>query len=296
MLPVKSQHEFRPDEMYRQKDRTSFLSFNSIHLDYCGIGCFFHFPEESLPVPAFPAGPVDFERPFLYPLSIPHFPWKIDIAEGKEAIIDHPVKGPLADHDLVLVVDADMVDRLFLSDKRRHDFFDPGDVIFRRRDAGAAFREMFPVIRMSDLRSVELFFKGTVRSDRTAITYIGCLQEFPAYFFFKPVTERVAQAAVSAEPDFSQGMADVADRESFPGTSEAMPAGIVPDPAGTGLFGDGMLPYLKGNGGRMFVQGLCDLGKSKVFRQHPGNLHPLIKSEMFVVCHVAPPIYRDMSI
>ena len=71
---------------------------------------------------------VHFESPLLFSYSPPYFPGQVDVPKRKMTVPDQAVKGAFADHDLVSVMDTDVVDRLLLPDEGRHDFLEPGDL------------------------------------------------------------------------------------------------------------------------------------------------------------------------
>lgn len=120
-------------------------------------------------------------------------------------------------------------------------------------------RQSLLIIRISGLRPVELLFQGAVRPVGASVADIGDFQELPAFLLFEPVTERVAHTAVLAELVFLSGIA--APAEVMPGdrTGIAVDAGVVGDPAGTGLFADTVVPYFERNGRRMLVKRPSDV-------------------------------------
>ena len=124
-------------------------------------------------------------RPALfdaYSYPPPYFHGQVDVPEREMTVPNQAVKGALADHDLVSVMDADVVDRLLLPD------------------------------------------------------------------------ERVAHTAVLAELVSLSGTAGPAEVRLGDRTGIAVDAGVVGDPAATGLFADTVVPYFERNGRRMLVK------------------------------------------
>ena len=198
------------------------------------------------------------------------------LREGKKAVIDHAVEGALADHDLIPVMDADMVDRLFLSDKGSHDLLDSGDLILRNRDAGTAFGEKFLIIILGDPRPVELFFKGAVHPVRASVADIGRFQEFFTGLLLKSVAEGIAHAAVPAESVLFSGMADAAEAEPWDLTILPVDTGVIADPECPALFSTGMFPDLAGDGNGIFADGRCDIHKRRTFGKHLRDQVPVV--------------------
>ena len=81
-------------------------------------------------------GFINLEVLFLFTPVVFYLPWKINVAGGKEIVINKPVNCPLTDHDRVLIICADMIDGLSFSDQRRNQLIQMGDFFFGIRDAG----------------------------------------------------------------------------------------------------------------------------------------------------------------
>ena len=84
---------------------------------------------------------IDFELRLFTADAEPNFPWKIDVADIQKTAIDVVVDRLLAAHELILIGNIDLMDRMSLLHKRRNDPAKPGYFCLAGRQAASGFRD-----------------------------------------------------------------------------------------------------------------------------------------------------------
>ena len=115
--------------MDREQALPSDCADHRVHLDNRCIRILLHKCFEFLVGPADAAAFIDFEFRLLTAGAEPDLPWKVDVADLQETVVNVVVDGLLTAHQLVLMSDIDLMNRVTLLNKWRNDTVQPCDLL-----------------------------------------------------------------------------------------------------------------------------------------------------------------------
>lgn len=105
------EHKLAMNKMDGKQDLTALFSFHGIELDNGFTGMRSHIAAEIRIGTADPAGFVQLKRTRLSSCFIADFSGKIERDRREKAVVHHTVEGALADHERILVIGQDMIER-----------------------------------------------------------------------------------------------------------------------------------------------------------------------------------------
>ena len=172
-VPQESQHEFTLYKVYGEQDFPAFRTFNGIHFNDRTVRPVGKESLEIIPVPADAAGFVDFKGIMAaLPGAVAYFSGKIDIPGGKDTGIYIVIDTFFGIHDLILIVDTDMVDRLTLPDQRGDKIVQLTGFLFRNAESGAGFGAYYFILSLCGRGRIQPFFKCALTAFFTSVADI----------------------------------------------------------------------------------------------------------------------------
>ena len=148
---------------------------------------------------------MDFRTLFLAADAEPDFPWQIDVTYFQETAVDVVVDRLLAAHQLILVRDIDLMDRMPLLYKRRYDPVQSGDLILTCGKALARLRNDLVSLQMGFLCIIKgLEQRGLIKGGAD-ITDVRWMQPGDTHLLNKVRTMLItaaepAESSISAFP------------------------------------------------------------------------------------------------
>ena len=168
---------------------------------------------------------IDTDRLFLLTDSVPHLPGKVNVTDGQKTCIDVVVDGFLIKHDVIRVLDANVMNGLSLLHEGSDDCIYALKFLLGYGKALTAFAERCPVFFLGILGVVQMPLKLTTMSLRTAIADIRRLEDEPAVLLLEIRAGLIAGLATSTTALtelFDTGLTDIL----FMGASLLMQTGI----------------------------------------------------------------------
>lgn len=267
MVTKKSQHQFRFNEMDRQKDLSAPDTFNGIKLRDRGIRMICHICTEVLVRTTDTACFVDLEMDRVGPWFKPYFPWEIEVPGGKGAGIDQPVERPFADEHGVPVVDKDVMGRLPLPDQGRNKFINSREFCFRQRETGTCLRKGQGILLMGFMGGIKAFFQSAAKQAvRARIADIRSFQEPGTDYLDKIRTEPITNPTGTAKPITL--VCDTAGTDMALLTGETIRAGIEPDEFVADPAKDQVVADFLRDRGPVFAKRPGDAGEGSAMIQH----------------------------
>ena len=189
--------------MDRQQALAADGSDHGVHLNNCCIRILLHEGFEFLEGAADATALVDLEFLLLTAGAEPDFSWKIDVSDFQKAVINVIVDGLFAAHQLILMGDIDLMDRMSLFYKWRDDAVQPGDLFFTGRQAASGLRDHLVGSQVRFFGIIEGLEQRTLIDRRACITDIRNMKPYSTDFLNKVL----AVLITAAEPAVRIGTA-----------------------------------------------------------------------------------------
>lgn len=264
-VPEESEHELAFDKVERQQNFSAFAALNRIHLNKGTVRPSFQEREEVLISTSDAAGLIDLEG-IMGGFSgfIEDFPGEVDVPGGEDTGINVIINGLFGEHDLVRIVDTDVMDRLPFSDQRGNKSIQLKSFLFRDTDTGTGLRAYDFVFMLGCLCRVDMFFQSTVFPFCTAIADIR--RSGKSRTILLEIIGAV-KMAFGAEAAFFKVTGSVRAK-SRDGAAAAVGAIIEGMPKAACFLEDDMVADLLGNGSAVTIQASADLFKGSRIIEH----------------------------
>ena len=168
---------------------------------------------------------IDTDRLFLLTDSVPHLPGKVNVTDGQKSCIDVVVDGFLIKHDVIRILNANVMNGLSLLHEGSDDRVYTLKLLLGYGKALTAFSERCLVFFLGILGVIQMPLKLTTVSLRTAIADVRRLEDESAVLLLEIWAGLIAGLATSTTALtelFDTGLTDIL----FMGASLLMQTGI----------------------------------------------------------------------
>lgn len=112
-----------------------------------------------------------------FPLFVPYFSSKVQVADAEILLLDVIVQSPLATWDLFCMFREDMADRLSSFDQRTDQFIQFDQFVLRQVDPFSGLMEFFPVLPIRIVCIIQVLVK------ETAARLTACIADIRRFLF-----------------------------------------------------------------------------------------------------------------
>ena len=158
--------------MYGKQALASHTANNAVHLY---DSRFWMFPQELLEVNVAPpntASSVNLEFSFFITGTIFHFAGQVNVPDIKQLGVHIVIQGFLTAHQLIYMIQIDLMKRLSVFDQRADDLIDSGYIIFIGKNAGSGLGDCKVCPLMCVCRIIDTLKQGTFGKLFASITNV----------------------------------------------------------------------------------------------------------------------------